>query len=312
MAGYTDSAFRELCRGFGADITISELVSADSIYHSARKWKVEGGKIVDDNTKNQTSSKILNFEKGERPFVIQLFGKYPEKFAYAARWVEENLKPDGIDINMGCPAKKVVGSDHGAALLKDHKLAVEIVSAAKDSISIPLSVKTRLGWEDDDEILTFAPKLVDAGVDALIIHGRTYKDGFRNSARWENIYKIKKYMVNSKQNISVIGNGDVKSYDEAIKKAKGIDGVAIGRATFGRPWIFDPDLKLKTDKLKLKKTIISHAKLVFDCKGEHGIIEFRKHLLVYLKNFDGAKSLRIRAVNIKSIADVRLIVEEIN
>ncbi len=233
MAGYTDSAYRTLCRGFGADITMSELVSADSIYHSANKWsknlrchpelvfdstltlsstlrkepsrstssgpecKLKAGsdsnesrverdsgsstgeipdKVQNDRKVGNKTLEMLRFHKNERPFVIQLFGKYPKKFAFAAKWVEENLKPDGIDINMGCPARKVVGSDHGAALLKDHKLACEIVNAVKENISIPLSVKTRLGWEDDDEILEFAPKLVDAGVDAIIIHGRTYKD----------------------------------------------------------------------------------------------------------------------------------------
>ncbi len=312
MAGYTDSAYRELCRGFGADITISELISADSIYHSAKKWEVENGKIVDDKTKNQISSKILNFEKSERPFVIQLFGKYPEKFAYAAKWVEENLKPDGIDINMGCPARKVVGSDHGAALLKDHKLAIEIVSAVKDNVSIPLSVKTRLGWDDDDEILDFAPKLVKTGVDALIIHGRTYKDGFKNKARWKNIYKIKMLMKLKGKSCSIIRNGDIESYDDAIKKAKNLDGVAIGRKSFGNPMIFSKKQDIGSKLPILKKVIIKHAELVYERKGDHGIIEFRKHLAVYLRGLDNAKVLRKEAVKIETVEDVENILKQIN
>jgi tRNA-dihydrouridine synthase B len=312
MAGYTDSAFRELCRGFGADIVMTELISADGIFHN-KKIKNQKSKIkINELINSDKTLQMLKFSEKERPIVVQLFGKYPEKFAYAAKLVAENLKPDGIDINMGCPAKKVVRSDHGAALLKNPKLAVEIVAAVRESTKLPLSVKTRLGWESDDEILEFAPKLVMAGVDALIIHGRTYKDGFKGKARWENIYTARQNTA--RQNTAVIGNGDITSYEEAMEKAVSgnikLDGVAIGRATFGKPWIFTK-IKDQKSKIKIKETILRHAKLAYERKGDHGIIEFRKHLLAYLRGQSKASELRKLAVRIESADDVREIIQKL-
>ena len=313
MAGYTDSAFRMLCREYGADITMTELISADAIaYGKLKVHKVD--KVHKVEGKNQNTAELLNFDDREKPLVVQLFGKYPEKFALAAKWITEELKPDGIDINMGCPARKVVGSDHGAALLKDHDLAVKIVKAVKENTNLPVSVKTRLGWERDDEILEFAPKLIEAGVDALIIHGRTYKDGFKNVSRWENIYKIKDLSLKIKDKIAIIGNGDIHSYEEAIEKSKSgdiqLDGVAIGRASFGCPEIFSPK-KLSAISYQLPGLILRHATLNYETKGEHGIIEFRKHLLSYLKGFAGAKELRVQAVKIKTLEDVVSILKNI-
>lgn len=308
MAGYTDSAFRQLCRGFGADITMTELISADAIaYGKLKVNKVH--KVSKVMGKNIATAEMLGFLERERPLVVQLFGKYPEKFALASKWVSEELKPDGIDINMGCPARKVVGSDHGAALLKNHHLAVEIIQAVKENTNLPVSVKTRLGWEKDDEILEFAPKLINAGVSAIIIHGRTYRDGFKNSARWQNIYKIKDKISKIKNNISIIGNGDIKSYEEAMLRANHgpvtLDGVAIGRASFGKPYIFNSKLQISNDKLI--KVIIRHAELVWETKGERGIIEMRKHLLAYTKGLIKAKELRkqiVRVTNIKEIEEI--------
>jgi len=316
MAGYTDSAFRLLCRELGADIVMTELVSADAIYHN-KKLKVNSEKQIVEEGNLLDSDKTLSlmkFDEGERPIVIQLFGKYPEKFAYAAKWVTDNLKPDGIDINMGCPARKVVGSDHGAALLKNPDLAAEIVKSVRENVKIPLSVKTRLGWENDDEILDFAPKLVEAGINAITIHGRTYKDGFKNVSRWQNIYKVKKLISYSlKSSCAVIGNGDIKSYQQAIEKSESdgikLDGVAIGRSAFGNPWIFLPN-KLKS--YSLKPIILRHAKLAYKTKGDHGIIEFRKHLLAYTKGLPKAKELRKEAVGVETVEDVVKIINQIS
>lgn len=317
MAGYTDSAFRLMCKQFGADIVMTEMVSADAIYHNRNlkpqtsNLKIRKKDLLD---KDRTLS-LLKFSEKERPIVVQLFGKHPEKFAFAAKWVAGNLKPDGIDINMGCPARKVISSDHGAALLKNPSLAVEIVQAVRENISIPLSVKTRLGWESDDEILKIAPELIKAGINAIIIHGRTYKDGFKYSARWKNIYKTNKLINYSlKSSCAVVGNGDIKSYGEAIEKSESggikLDGVAIGRSAFGNPLIFSD--KLKTKSYKLKAIILRHAKLCYKTKGEHGIIEFRKHLLAYLKGQPNAKELRQKAVQIKSIKDIKMIINQIS
>ena len=322
MAGYTDSAFRLLCRQMGADVVMSELVSADAIAYGKFEVKKEilrvGKRELIFNrvvgSKNHSTAELLSFFEEERPFVVQLFGKFPEKFGLAAKWLTENLHPDGIDINMGCPARKVVGSDHGAALLKDPSLACEIVRAVKVNTDLPVSVKTRLGWDDDDQILDFVPKLQDASIDSIMIHGRTYKDGFKGKARWENIYKVKEMVGDS---LAVIGNGDLQSIffnnNSAIQQCNNLlpvtlDGFAIGRATFGQPWLFTKD---SVSREELKKIIQDHAELSFITKGERGMIEFRKHLLSYLKNFPGAKDLRKEAVSITTKEEVFTLVERL-
>jgi len=346
MAGYTDAAFRLLAREYGADVVVTELISADAIAHT--KLKVERQKLKVTHwfhpersaksgdskdlvfnrvvgTKSQSTAELLSFFELERPLVVQLFGKYPEKFGLAAKWITENLKVDGIDINMGCPARKVVGSDHGAALIKYPKLAAEIVRAVRENTNLPVSVKTRLGWDDPETILEFAPLLQkaglsagQAGIDAIIIHGRTYKQGFKGEADWTNVYKIKEMLPE----LIVIGNGDIGKISNSeflilaspagrsnqIPNSKSqfqklpLDGVAVGRAAFGKPWIFS-GRELNTSELK--KLILHHAELVVVAKGEYGIIEFRKHLLKYLSGFDGARELRKQAVSIKNIKDIR-------
>lgn len=324
MAGYGDSAFRRICKEFGADVVVSEMVSADAIYHNKKLKNLRAKELKNIIDDDKTLS-LMKFDESEQPIVIQLFGKYPEKFAFAAKWVAEKIKPDGVEINMGCPARKVVGSDHGSALLKNPKLAVEIVQAVREQIKIPLSVKTRLGWESDDEIIKFAPELVKAGVDAIIIHGRTYRDGFKNVSRWENIYQTKKLIsYKLKNSCAVIGNGDIKSYNEAMEKSESngvkLDGVAIGRAVFGNPNIFK-NHKSQIIRLgfanarranhKLQELIIKHAKLAYQTKGDHGIIEFRKHLLAYFKGLPSAKKLRTEAVKIESVKDVEKIANKL-
>ncbi len=301
MAGYTDSAFRIVCKNQGANLLMTELISADAIAHFVGKKQVTSNKIQTNPT-----YKLMEFQKEEMPIIVQLFGKHPEKFAIAAKWIEENLSPAGIDINMGCPAKKVIASNHGATLLRDQARGVEVVKAVRVATKLPLSVKTRLGWERDDEILEFGPKLIDAGVDALIIHGRTYKDGFANVSRWENIYALKSKIQNL--NVKIIGNGDIKNQTDIMERIGNLDGVAIGRATVGNPFIFNPDFLSLPEKEKMeiiKKTIIEHAKLAFEIKGEKGIIELRKHLLAYFKGHPRAKNLRKSFVTVKSLSDIR-------
>lgn len=345
MAGYTDSAFRLICKEMGADIVVTEMISSDAIAHG--KFQVTKDKLQTNSknqrpkrilvaSKNKNTAGLLSFFEAERPIIFQLFGKNPENFAKAARWLCDNIKPDGIDINMGCPARKVVGSDHGVALLKNIDLACAIVREVKKNANCPVSVKTRLGWTNDDEILEFAPRLKEAGIDTITIHGRTYKDGFKNKARWENIYKVKE-MFGDK--LIVIGNGDITensnikyqiSNKSEITNSKNLlDGIAIGRAAFGKPWIFDK-LKVKSQKIKIKEStsctdiidnkeqsiltifnvILHHAELAHETKGEHGIIEFRKHLLVYFKCFPSAKALRKMAVGVKNFSDVERLLEK--
>lgn len=317
MAGYTDSAFRLLCREYGADAVVTELISADAIAYGKFRVERTNGKTIVKSTKNHNTAEMLSFFEAERPLVVQLFGKYPEKFAKAAKWISEELKLDGIDINMGCPARKVVGSDHGAALLKNPDLAVEIVKAVKANTDLPVSVKTRLGWDNDDQILEFGPKIIEAGAEAITVHGRTYKDGFKGQARWSNIYELKQILG---ERAIVIGNGDIGNNNSLNDKPKIInekhllDGYAIGRAAFGKPWIFgagdDKYLESGT-RDDLKSLILKHAQLTWEMKGKKGIIEFRKHLLCYLRGFEGAKELRSKAVTIETLTNVEELIAEI-
>ena len=307
MAGYTDSAFRLLCREMGADLVVTELISADAVANNKFKIEKSKSKIEVFSNKNNTTAEMLTFFQAERPLVIQLFGKNPENFAKATKWIAANLSPDGIDINMGCPARKVVGSDHGAALLKKPELACEIVKAVKMETDLPVSVKTRLGWENDDEILGFAPKLAKAGINAITIHGRTYNDGFRGVARWGNIYKTKELLEDG---IAVIGNGDRENFQFPISNFQ-LDGIAIGRAAFGNPWIFGENLNFEYQNSKiLKDTILRHATLVLEAKGYHGLIEFRKHLVAYLRGLPEAKKLRMTAVKIECKEDIEKLLKE--
>jgi tRNA-dihydrouridine synthase B len=313
MAGYTDSAFRLVCRELGADLVMTELISADAVAYAKLEVKKEIIKIGQEKLsfnrvvgKNVATANLLSFFEAERPLIVQLFGKHPDKFAKATAWITKNLKPDGIDINMGCPARKVVGSDHGAALIKYPKLACEIVEAVKSNTHLPVSVKTRLGWDKEDQILEFAPKLYDAGIDAIIIHARTYKNGFKGQAKWKNIYKLKEMMGDK---LVIIGNGDIQSVvDDCQSSIDHLDGYAIGRATFGRPWLFCKD---QESSEKLKETILRHARLAYETRGEHGILDFRKHLLAYLKGFPGAKKLREEAVSVVDFQDVQELINKL-
>jgi tRNA-dihydrouridine synthase B len=310
MAGYTDAAFRLLCRGFGADVVITELISADAVAYAKAKFKNQNLKFKNNNkllhfnrlagNKNRSTAELLSFFEEERPIVIQLFGKNPENFAKAAKWISENIKPDGIDINMGCPARKVVGSDHGAALLRNPELAATIIKSVKDNCDCPVSVKTRLGWQNDDEILGIIPAFIEAGISAITIHGRTYKDGFKGISRWKNIYKIKEKWGN---NLIVVGNGDINEASDLNYSIMNLDGVAVGRAMFGNPAIFSK-LKNKKEEHALNDLILKHATLAFQTKGDHGIVEFRKHLLAYLRGFSKAKELRVEAVKVKELDEI--------
>lgn len=341
MAGYTDAAFRLLCHEFGADVTMSELISADAIAYAKLKvekqeFRLQNSELSKGNSKltyyrvvgkNQSTGDLLSFFEEERPFVVQLFGKNPDNFAKAARWVSENLKPDGIDINMGCPARKVVNSGHGVALMKDFDLAKKIIEAVVANTDLPVSVKTRLGWDDPDTILKFAPELSHAGIDAIIIHGRTYKQGFGGHADWDNIYKIKELLPD----LVVIGNGSPAKAGEEQETSdkkrgkysvinpscpsslapcplKNLDGYAIGRASFGAPWVFSG---ANLDESKLIEAIRHHAELSFATKGEYGLVEFRKHLLKYLSGFGGAKALRKEAVAVTSMTEIEEILQKI-
>ncbi|MFH0833771.1 MAG: tRNA dihydrouridine synthase DusB [Patescibacteria group bacterium] len=296
MAGYTDSAFRQLIRSFSKKVILwSEFVSADALKFDSKK-----------------SKKMLSFAKKEQPFVAQIFGKNPAHFVAAAKFVE-SIGAVGVDLNFGCPAKKVVNSDHGSALLKNPKLAAEIISAVSKSVKIPTSVKMRLGIADDSNLNSFAKMVEDSGAQLLTIHGRTAKQAYSGDANFEPIYRVKKILK-----IPVLGNGDIDSADQFFARIGNLDGLMIGRAAVANPWIFreiENRLAGKISKtpttLRAKiPTILRHAKLLVAEKGEkRGMLEMRKFSANYVRGEAGAKILRAKLVQVEKISELEKILK---
>ena len=288
MDGYTDSAFRLIVRSLDPRVIVfTEFLSADGIMYGAKPIM-----------------KALEFDKGESPLVVQIFGKDPENLARAALICQEK-GADAVDVNMGCPAKKIVNSMHGSALMKDIDLACRIVSRMKEMVKIPVSVKTRLGWDDNSLLIPFVKRLEDAGLDHITVHGRTYSQAFKGEAHWDMIYELKKNV-----GITVIGNGDVTSGEVAIEKMGNLDGVMVGRATFGNPWLMREVTSHLLDdgmydshalSFEEKQPLIAyHLRKSVDTKAYRGILEMRKHLACYMKGYPHASEFRSRFVRIES------------
>lgn len=295
MAGVTDASYRQLIKKVAPDtIVVTEFLSSDALAYGAKK-----------------TMEMLSFDASvERPFIVQIFGDTPEHFLAAAKIIED-IGADGIDINMGCPAAKVVSSCHGAALIKNPKLAAELVHATKKAVNIPVSVKTRLGWDTADTLISFCKGLEEAGADAFAIHGRRYCDKFTGKADWSQIYELKKAVK-----VPVIGNGDVMSAKDALEKLGNLDGVMVGRGTFGNPWV----MKDIADAFSGKKAdtiapptfaekipfIVEHCELAVAIKGERvGMLEMRRHLSSYVKGFEGAADLRSKLVRVEKLQDAK-------
>lgn len=300
MAGVTDASYRQLIKKLAPEtIVYTEFLSTDAIHYGAKK-----------------TMKELEFNaEVEHPFIVQVFGKEPEHFLSAARVIEQ-MGADGIDINMGCPAAKVVSSCHGSALIKNADLAKRLVEATKKEVNIPVSVKTRLGWDTCGTLIEFCKGLVDVGADALAIHGRTYEGKFSGHADWEPIYELKKQV-----SVPVIGNGDICSAQDAVEKIGNLDGVMVGRGTFGNPWVMkdiadalihgkkpgEPTVTAISFEEKIP-FIIEHCRLAVEVKGQkRGMLEMRRHLASYIKGVDGAKDLRSKLVRVESVEEVESI-----
>ncbi len=297
MAGYTDASYRQLIKRLAPQtVVFTELLSTDALAHKGKK-----------------TMHMLSFDPVvERPFIVQIFGKKPEHFLEAAKVIEQ-MGVDGIDINMGCPAAKVVSSCHGAALIRQPELAAELVHATVQAVSIPVSVKTRLGWDSAETLLSFGALLEQAGAKALSVHGRTYQQQFRGAANWEPIYALKRHST-----IPVIGNGDIATGADALAKIGNLDGVMVGRATFGNPWLLrdvadafasgHADPVSSRDRLTFQEKIpliLEHCALAVATKGEkRGMMEMRRHLASYVKGFDGAAELRQKLVRVETLAEV--------
>lgn len=310
MAGVTDASYRQLIKRLApAVIVYSEFLSTDALAYAGKK-----------------TLEMMHFDPLiERPFIVQVFGKKPEHFLEAAKVVEQ-MGADGIDINMGCPAAKVVSSCHGSALMKNPELAAELVHATVQAVSLPVSVKTRLGWDTAETLIPFCSRLVEAGASALAVHGRRFIDKFTGEADWNPIYALKEALPK----VTIIGNGDISSAQDAVRRIGNLDGVMVGRGTIGNPWLladvaaaFQNAKRTESGKWKVESEeakiptverlsfrekipfILEHCELAVKTKGEKkGMLEMRHHLANYVKGIAGAKELRARLVRVNAVQEV--------
>ena len=358
MAGITDSAFRLICRRYGTDVVYSEMASASALYYKPKK-----------------TLELLKFNRKERPYVVQLFGKNPEHFAKAARILDslplekgelerdfhpklkqkspliplfqrgKIYRPDGLDINFGCPAKKVFNHGSGCALMLDIKLTREIIEAVLRNTSLPVSIKIRAGVKKQTA-LNFIKKLKDLPFQAIMLHGRTYEGGFGGPVDFALAQKIKQSVPEK----IVLLNGDItdpKQAREILDQYPLIDGLGIGRGVLGRPWLFEeiknllqnPSLLIKercreaTERYnfeknhpvksprsevvrpladefnRVKKVIMEHAKLIYKNKPRTGALEIRKHLAWYVRGFPGASEMRKKLVRTESLEEIKRILK---
>lgn len=300
MAGITDKAFRQVCQENGTDITWSEMVSAEGLVRQT------------DNPNNKSLALAEKFSSQEKNYWVQIFGTEPKSMAEAAKIIERKIKPTGIDINLGCPVKKAQKAGYGVIQLNDIPKVIKIIKEIKKEISLPLSLKTRLGLKEPTEILDFAPKLVEAGLDQLVIHARTLPGMFKEKPNWQIVKKLVDTL-----SIPIIYNGGITNKKEATFYAEktGCQTLMIGQATIGNPWIFSvtktPRQDLSVDQKEKVGTILRHAELIKKYYSEKGLITFRTHLLAYLKGYPNSRQLRLQASKISSLEDVREIVKKI-
>ncbi|MDX9913011.1 MAG: tRNA-dihydrouridine synthase family protein, partial [Candidatus Moranbacteria bacterium] len=274
MAGFTDKAMRQICQELGADITWSEMISAEGIFRNESK-------------KNKSLELGEQFSAQEKNYWVQIFGTNPESMSASAQIIEKEIKPLGIDINLGCPVKKAQKAGYGAIQIGKIKEVIKIIQIIKKSTILPLSLKTRLGLENPDEILVFAPQLEKAGLDQLVIHARTLKGMFHAEPDWKIIKKLTTLLK-----IPIIYNGGIKTPEDAkfYFDKTGCNTLMIGQAAIGNPWIFREikeffnSNKFTPPTLAEKKEIVlKHAKLVKKYYGDRGFVTFRPQLAAYLK-----------------------------
>src|SRR5512139_2253402 len=294
MAGVSEAPFRQVCRRLGADVLLSEFLSAEAIRRGIRKT-LEGAE----------------FEEVERPLGVQIYGADPEAMARAAAIVSEASQPEFIDINFGCPVKKVVQRNGGSGCLRDLDLVTRIIRAVVAATPLPVTVKTRSGWSEASRTpVEIALRMQDAGARAFTLHARTRTQMFSGRANWDEIAQVVDAL-----DIPVIGNGDVASAEDALamKRQTGCAGIMIGRGSFGNPWLFRDARALLTGAPRPPAPTpaerfllaLEHARLALRLQGDtrKTVIEFRKHLGWYTRGLPGAASLRERLFKVESMLE---------
>lgn len=302
MEDVTDPSFRYMCKRFGADVVYTEFISADGLIRDAAK-----------------SLAKLRIDEAERPVGIQIYGNRIEPMVEAARMAEA-ANPDLIDINFGCPVKKIAGRGAGSGMMRDVPLMVEMTRQIVQAVRKPVTVKTRLGWDEESKnIEEIALRLQDVGIAALTIHGRTRAQMYRGEADWTLIGRVK---ANPAIHIPIIGNGDVDSGPKAREMFDryGVDGVMIGRATYGRPWIFREIRHYLTTGEVLQQPSVrervaiarEHLAKSIEIKGEYvGVIEMRRHLSNYFKGLPDFKATRLKLVTLTDIPELFATIDSI-
>ena len=302
MEDVTDPPFRYVCKMFGADVMFTEFISSEGLIRDAEK-----------------SVKKLDFDEFERPIGIQIFGHDIDSMVKAAQYAER-ANPDIIDINYGCPVKKVVAKGAGSGILNDIPKMIKMTAAVVKSVNTPVTIKTRLGYDDEHkEIVDIAERIQDTGIKAITIHGRTRTQKPRIPADWTLIGDVKN---NPRMQIPVFGNGDVMDAKSAkyFKDNYGVDGLMIARGVYGNPWIFKEiktyletgeiaelpniDERIRISSIQLEKSV--------DWKGERrGILEMRKHWSQYFRGYPNFKPFRMKLMQIETYAEVLELLKEI-
>ena len=293
MEDVTDIGFRKLCKRFGASMVYTEFVSAEALVRSVK------------STVNK-----LTIADEERPVGIQIYGRDVPQMVEAARIVEAEAHPDVIDLNFGCPVKKVAGKGAGAGMLQKPELLLEITREVVKAVNVPVTVKTRLGWNQEQLIITtLAEQLQDCGIKALTIHGRTRSQMYTGQADWTLIGEVKR---NPRIHIPIIGNGDIKSLDDADRAfdTYGVDAVMIGRATFGCPWLFSRrELSLDEKIDVLEEQLRINVERIDEYRG---ILHTRRHLAAtpVFKGIPNFRETRIRMLRAEKQDELLAILEE--
>jgi len=300
MAGITDRAFRQMCKGFGADVVYSEMASATALVYNPLK-----------------TLEMLASDKNEQPYVVQLFGSNPDHFAQAVKLLTDKKKiqklkatsyqlPAGIDINFGCPVKKVAKQGAGAVLMDKPELAREIIKAVFDNTDLPVSIKIRskVGGTDALSLLDY---LTDLPIAAVMIHGRTLAQGHSGPVDHQLIKEARNHFGGV-----ILANGGVNDRETALQllQKTGADGIGIGQGALGRPWVFQ-NVKCQMSNVKgraeIFKITLQHARLSNQLKGQTGIIEMRKHLCWYVTGLPDASALRRQLVTVSSLKEIERI-----
>ncbi len=295
MEDVTDPSFRYICKEFGADMMFTEFISSDGLIRDAAK-----------------TIKKMQVSDAERPVGIQIYGHIPDAMVEAAVRAEA-AGPDVIDINFGCPVNKIAKRGAGSGMMREPDKMVEITRRVVEAVKLPVTVKTRLGWDDESKIIVgLAERLQDAGISALTIHGRTRAQLYKGEADWTLIGAVK---ANPRMHIPIVGNGDITTPERAKEcfDRYGVDGIMIGRASFGHPWIFRevkhylqtgellPPMSVKERVALAKK----HLAKSLEVKGPRvGILEMRRHLSCYFKGLENFKDTRLKLVTLDDPAEL--------